>query len=146
MEKFDLLTAAKSNWIATREVLAGCSLSAEEQLARVDLDELFVIDGIVGVSWMFEDLQWFGENEIARQTQFDAAVEAVFSLGDAVFDDDTVRSAVEWAQLRAVANDFLAVLPERPWDQRAAWYVTSRKVSGRYLRARWSGDLFGRSA
>jgi len=62
MDKFDLLTASKSNWLAMRDVLTGCSLNADEQLARVDLDELFVIEGIYGVSWMFEDLQWFDED------------------------------------------------------------------------------------
>lgn len=118
MEKFDLLTAAKSNWIAMRGVLAGCSLGAEEQLARVDRDELFVIEGIYGVSWMFEDLQWFGEAELAKQARFESAVAALSSLGDTAFDDDVVRGSAEWTELRGAAACFLAVLPERPWKLR----------------------------
>jgi hypothetical protein len=118
MEKFDLLTAAKSNWIAMRDVLTGCSLSPDEQLARVDLDELFIIEGIYGVSWMFEDLQWFAEDALTKQTRFEAAVAAIDSLGDAAFGDDAVRGTAEWAELRSAAGDFLTVIAERPWVQR----------------------------
>jgi hypothetical protein len=115
MRKFDLPIAAKSNWIALREVLTGCSLDAEAQLARVDLDELFVIDGVLGVSWMFEELQWLTEDALAKQARFDAAVTALGPLGDVAFDDDVVRTATEWAELRAATAAFLAALPDRPW-------------------------------
>ena len=115
MRKFDLPTAAKSNWIALREVLTGCSLSADEQLARVDLDELFVIEGIWGVSWMFEELQWLSEDALTQQARFNAAVTALGPLGDEAFDDDVVRTAPEWAELRASAAAFLIAVPDRPW-------------------------------
>jgi hypothetical protein len=115
MEKFDLLTAAQSNWIALRGVLTGCSLSADEQLARVDLDELFVIEGIYGVFWMFEELQWLDEDAVAQHTRFEAAVAALDSLGDAAYDDDVVKGAAEWAELRTSAAALLAAIPDRPW-------------------------------
>jgi hypothetical protein len=115
MEKFDLPIAAKSNWIALREVLTGCSLNAEAQLARVDLDELFLIEGVLGVSWMFEELQWLSEDVLAKQARFDTAVTALVYLDDKAFDDDAVRTAPEWTELRASAAAFLAALPDRPW-------------------------------
>lgn len=82
---------------------------------RDDFDELFLMDGVDGVSWMFDELEWLDEDARAERARFEAAVAALDSLGDAVFDDGVVRGAAEWRELRASAASYLAAIPERPW-------------------------------
>ena len=115
MEKFDIQTASRSNWVAMRQVLSACALEPDEQLVREDLDELFVFEGVRGVKWMFAELGWLSADSERDLERFEEAAIAIFDLGDRAYDDDVVRTSGEWRALRSAARACLMSMADRPW-------------------------------
>lgn len=116
MREFDINIAAKSNWIALREVLSACALPWSGQVVRDDFDELFLIEGVEGVRWMFEDLGWLSDKAIGNLNIFDAAIASLSKFGGRAYEEDFVEHSIEWAHIREAARDCLESIPEEPWS------------------------------
>ena len=100
-------------------VLSACAFDSDEQLSRSDLDEMFLLEGIEGVRWMFIELEWLTNEALLNLEKFDAAVAAVDALGERAYEDDTVSGSAEWEQLRVAARVCLQSLDREPWVSRA---------------------------
>lgn len=117
--EFDIWVAARSNWVAMLFVLSACALDPDEQLSRDDFDEMFLLEGIDGVRWMFIELGWLSDEALLDLEKFDAAIAAIDALGEQASSvDDTVRESAEWKQLRTVAKACLQSLDQEPWASR----------------------------
>lgn len=97
-----------------REVLIASALPPDAQFARVDLEELFVYEGVRGVPWMFVEMHWLSAPEKHRLDRFEAAALDIFDLDDP-WDEQVVRESVAWRNLRGAAAECLVAFAKDPW-------------------------------